>query len=325
MSNPPEGNMLKFGIYKPSQLLDKSKFYGLFGDKKHFSISLYGDMPCLVDRDEISQEILMQFSDARGIYKRTYSKRFEDFDKHCLEVIREKLPQGKTIVHDVGVSDARTSCDFYEKLCFFFADCEFYASDYNPDVIILYRGTTILVISESLEILETTIPPFVWNQSRIRKEKFLYPLNFLLKWLAENMVSKKMIYEYRKGKIPMKKTLSLFCQRAKDLCSKSPHFHLLKHNILDKSPISDGLSVLRAMNVLNPSFFSIEELQLAIECFLSSLVDGGLFITGCNQASDSMVNGAIYQKKKFCFVPVSSSGQGSAINNIIISSRQKLS
>lgn len=225
-------------------------------------------------------------------------------------------------MHDVGVSDARTSCDFYEKLQFFFPNCEFYASDCNPDVIILYKGTTIVVINEALEILETTMPPFVWNRNRIRKEKLLYPLNFFIQWIVENFISKKIVYEYQKGKISMKR-LSLFCQRAKDLCNQSSHFHLLKHNVLDKSPVSDEFSVLRAMNVLNPALFSVQELTIAIDHFCSSLIEGGLFITGCNQDANSLVHGTIYQKKDFAFVPVYVSGKGSPLNEIILAKGQK--
>ncbi len=309
-------SMLKFGIHKISQLTDKSKCYGIFGDKKHFSIALYGEISHLPDSEELSQEILMQFADTRGVYKRTYSGRFEEFDKQCVQIIHKTFFREKIFVHDVGVSDARTSCDFYEKLHIFFPDCEFYASDFYPDVIILYKGSAMVVINDSLEVLETTIPPFVWNRSKIRKEKFLYPVNFLLKWLIEKTITKKMLDDYRKGNITMQKKLSLFCQKAKELSQSNPCFHLLKHNILDKSPIH-GLSVLRAMNILNPSYFSTKELQHAILSFLQSIVENGIFITGSNQDSDSIVHGTIYQKKDFCFVPVAVSGQGSPVNDIV--------
>jgi hypothetical protein len=83
---------------------------------------------------------------------------------HFLEKVFDK--QSSLLLHDVGVSDARTSVDFFEKASNIFANLHFRASDYDPKVYVLKQKKLMVTISHTGRVLEIVWPPFVWNAIR---------------------------------------------------------------------------------------------------------------------------------------------------------------
>ena len=134
--------MLKTGIHSLRDLISGKGDSTLFRKElKNVSISLYGAACSEKNADTLTQRILLLFSDARGAYKRTYAKRFDSFDQKVCEILRQNRDSIECIkAHDVGVSDGRTSVDFFNKLHALFPQIQFAASDYNPTIKILEKG-----------------------------------------------------------------------------------------------------------------------------------------------------------------------------------------
>lgn len=304
--------MLKFGIYQLPQLLLNSERTLFRKELKNISISLYEEISDLPNSNELAERILLLFSDVRGAYKRTYSNRFETFDDQICEILNKTYPFNDLIVHDIGVSDARTACDFFDKLSVFRSNLKYYASDYNPEItLIKYKGIH-LAIEDSGKVLQITTPPFVFNA--IKRDSYRhYPLNHLVRFLIEKIWIPAILKRYKAGCIQEVKTIQVFCQKAKQLAKNNGSFFLIKHNILNPSPIAEPLQMIRAMNVLNTSYFSSVEMKQAIRQIFVALADGGFFITGSNQDPDSAVQGALYQKQGERFKKMWQSGQGSSI------------
>lgn len=93
------------------------------------------------------------------------------------------------------------------------------------------------------------------------------------------------------------------------------HFRLTQHDVL--KPFKDRFTFIRAMNVLNPSYFSNDDFPKIIRHMHNGLEDDGLFITGSNQEANTTVNGAIYRKYKEGFSLLWCSGKGSPIHDYI--------
>src|SRR5258707_4088409 len=135
--------MLKFGIYDVRQL-SRRRISSFFGSKQSISIELYDRLAQINQRDRefISGEILRKFSTGFA-FKRTYHGRFEAFDDAVLALAAQHLAPGRDYrVHDIGVSDGRTACDFYRALIdrYELERVEFCASDYAPYVYLIGDG-----------------------------------------------------------------------------------------------------------------------------------------------------------------------------------------
>ena len=129
-------------------------------------MTLYDQILGLPNAEFLAERILFRVSDERGARKRTYANRFEDFDSSILPLMREHFaPDVALVVADLAVSDARTSCDFFSKVAAAFPHLSYYASDYNPRVLVLDDGRLKVTLSRSHKILEIVYPPFVFNNT----------------------------------------------------------------------------------------------------------------------------------------------------------------
>lgn len=305
--------MLKFGIHSKNQIKKQEKFTSFLGQDKKISITLYDQIIEESNADELAERILLLFADERGAYKRTYQKRFEDFDKVVLTCLKKNFKNGASLTfHDVAVSDGRTALDFFEKMSQEFTNIQYTASDYNPKVYVVEKGKCKVTLSHSGKILEILFPPFVFN---IIKPDVHYPLNYLIKFIVERFIADPLVKKSHLKKIPAKELL-LFAPRVLNASRNDVRFKLLQHNLLE--PFDKSAHVIRAMNVLNTSYFSEDEFLKVLKHIYEGLEDGGIFITGSNQEAGSIVNGGVYKKDDKGFEKVWESGEGSPVDQLIV-------
>jgi hypothetical protein len=303
--------MIKTGITKLSQVKNK-KFTTFFNKDKKLSITLYQDIQNLPEADVVAERILLLFSDERGAYKRTYQKRFEDFDLDVIKVI-ENLPSPETF-HDCGVSDGRTALDFFEKMVSAFPEIQYFASDYNPSVFVVEKGKLKVTLSHTGKILEILFPPFVFN--KIKRDSFRhYPLNHVILFFIEKFWVNSLIKKYQLGLVKAKELL-LFAPKVLQKAQADKRFRLSQHDLLQ--PFKEPTCIIREMNVLNPSYFSETEFAQVIRNLYEGLKDNGLLITGSNQEAGTIVNGGIYQKEENGFSKIFNSGEGSPIEPLLL-------
>ena len=307
--------MLKFGIHSKNQIKKQEKFTSLLGQDKKISITLYDQIIEESNADELAERILLLFADERGAYKRTYQKRFEDFDKVVLTCLKKNFKNGASLTfHDVAVSDGRTALDFFEKMSQEFTNIQYTASDYNPKVYVVEKGKCKVTLSHSGKILEILFPPFVFNV--IKRDSIRhYPINHLIRLIVERFIADPLVKKYHLKKIPAKELL-LFAPRVLNASRNDVRFKLLQHNLLE--PFDKSAHVIRAMNVLNTSYFSEEEFLKVLKHIYEGLEDGGIFITGSNQGAGSIVNGGVYKKDDKGFEKVWESGEGSPVDQLIV-------
>jgi len=130
--------------------------------------------------EEWAEKILFSYCDARGIFKRTYADRFDQFDDMAIDCLGREFPASRALtMHDIGVSDGRTACDFFQKLAPRFPHLSYYASDYEPSLMMVRsgKGGSVVTLNKKGEAIEIVMPPFVFNL--IKPENFLfYPINY---------------------------------------------------------------------------------------------------------------------------------------------------
>lgn len=316
--------MLKTGIYKLNQIkaaatIDSTSFTNLFADEKEISITLYEQVQQLPNGNELAERVLLLFKDDRGAYKRTYINRFPEFDAIVLGQINSHFkPEDHLIIHDVGVSDGRTALDLFEKVIPIFTNCKYIASDYNAKVYILTKDKCTVTISHNGQILEILWPPFVFTKIRLNRFLFLYPLNHVIRFFIQLLYVYPIIKDYKSGKLTATE-LTLFAPKVLERSKNDPRLSLERQDLLQ--PFKEPANVIRAMNVLNPSYFTKDELHKIINNIYIGLKDGGLFILGSNQNAGTLVHGGIYKKTSSGFKLVNKSGDGLVIEPLILVAR----
>ena len=283
---------------------------------KRVSITLYDQILGQPNAAELADKILLWFTDERGAYKRTYAQRFEGFDQALIEILQQYYkPKAPIVIQDLAVSDGRTAVDFFGKLTAYFSNVEYHATDYNPKVQVLESGQTKVTIGMNYKVIEIVWPPFVFNA--VRPDRYYHdPLNRVVQFFVEKLVLPKILRDYHNGKIKAR-DIFLFAPAAMNLAKNDVKFKLYQHDMLNKFEMQSD--IIRAMNVLNLSYFTKEEFRLIIKNLHAALKIDGLFITGSNQDAGSLVDGGVYQRTENGFKKIWQSGAGSPIDEILTS------
>lgn len=306
--------MWKFGITRVEQLQWESEHVLATRDQR-ISITLYDKVGTLENGNAIAERILFDFADERRAYKRTYCDRFRDFDEEILSFLVNSHPINS--IHDVGVSDGRTALDFFERVSQCFPDLEYVASDISGSLLVVEDGNLTVTLNQGGQILEILYHPFVFNIA-VKDSRLHYPINSLACLLTRLTLVPLLLRKLSRKKIAPRE-IFLFAPAVLKKAAETRRFRVAQHNILH--PLSGRFDAVRAMNILNPTYFTTEEFETALCNVHRALNPNGVLITGSNEDAGSIVNGAVYIKKLNGFERLRTSGSGSPVDQIICSLR----
>lgn len=311
--------MIKLGIHSQAQLKPEN-LYGFFGKRKFVALDLYDGYQGTPEEVAKFQEYAIgRLAVSNGSFKKTHTARFNDFDAQAFRSIQEFFSPDSTLnIHDMAVSDGRTSVPFFEALSGVYADnLEFLASDYAAEFCVVRqegRHRRIILDAQG-NLIQFTCPPFVFNVV-CPENAFVYPVNFILRKICQKVFAEKLQKEFKQNPENfVSEKLLLLCPECKNLL-KDKRFTFKSLDILS-GPIGTH-HVIRAMNILNTSYFEPEILVRAVKNIFDSLEEGGLLITGSNVESGSLVNGGVYRKQNGTFKTLFESGSGSPVKNILM-------
>lgn len=312
--------MLKTGIHDICQLTSGTRLNSLLSRKKVISVSLYDKIQGLPNADTIAEQILLLHADERGAFKRTCGSRFEAFESDFMQRLLHKYyPAEKIIIADVAVSDGRTSCDFFEKIVKVYPDTLYYASDFEPQLFVIQKGRVRVTLNKNNTLIETVWPPFVFTASK-RENILFFPVNRLIRKFVNIWLARPLIDDYVAKRVNAHELL-LFSNRALTLRNSDSRFCLGEHNILNPLSMPEVPHIIRAMNILNETYFSASDFGRILSNFHASLRKGGWLVTGSNQDAGSVVHGGIYEKTGKGFIRIWCSGNGSPVEDHILTYR----
>jgi hypothetical protein len=317
--------MIKLGIIRCEDLA-VAKLHDFLGQRRPIAITLYPEVAARddEDRERLLESILLDFSIGNGSFKRTQAHRFDAFDTEVVRITCEKLgPPCLCRVHDMAVSDGRTSVDFFTQLQGIEGlRLSFLATDQAPDVMAVSNRRAPLVVildPDSEVVLQVVRSPFVFNVQR-RERATRYPLNRLVLAVLLRTEVRALLARLRERDSGLRMSrVRLLAPECLRLLEIEPRFRFERYDVL-KPPTAE-FDVVRAMNILNRSYFRDSELRLAVRNVHASLRVGGLFITGSNQDTGSPVDGAIYQRSERGFQSLWVSGTGSQVDAIVTATR----
>ncbi len=318
--------MLIFGIYRLDQLHARH-LRTRRGRRRFVAATLYPEVcdSSHPDKDRLLELVLCQFANANRTYKRTYSDRFRQFDQAIVQQLTGSHRPGTLRVHDLAVSNGITAVELYRLLSpICDGKIDYVASDLSPGVVAVRDGKVTLILDPTNHTcLQLIRPPFVFNLQK-KENARRFPVNWLVRrWLEAtqcNDLQRRYVAGDPKLQIDKIELLHPACQQ---LVDNAAPFTFRSVDIME--PMEGPYDLVRAMNILNPGYFREHELRKAITNIHASLVIGGLFATGSNQASDSSVDGAIYRKTHQGFEQLYQTGSGSPADAHIVGDRRLVS
>jgi len=317
--------MYQTGIYNISQLSANVKKEP-FIKNRPVALDLYDQISQLEpEKQQTAQERILNFAFSDGSYKKTHFNRFNDFDDKVIEYLEKNLDKNKKCeFHDLAVSDGRTSFDLFLKLEKIFPNLDFFASDKNMFAYVysdIRNKSRKLVKEESGKILQIILPPFVFNLYSPKnawrykiKKAVLFPINILL---LEILKIPAVLNFFIKPDEAGKQKITLLQKNVLDLAKTRKNFYISTYDLFREN--AEQFDIIRAMNVLNMSYFTPEEIKKITANISASLKEGGIFIVGSNKSAGTPVNGDLIIKKNGCLESVIKFNEGAPFREIILS------
>jgi len=293
--------------------------YGFWGKRRFVALDLYDSYEgSTEDISKFQEHAIGRLAVVNGAFKKTHKDRFNTFDESTLSLIRERFQAGlKLKVHDMAVSDGRTSVPFYKSLSSVYEyHLDFLASDFSAEFFVVKEtgSSRRIVLDNQGNLIQYIFPPFVFNMIH-PENPYIYPINYLACKILYNTFATKLQDKYKcNPNLLGKEKILLLSPECKVLLADK-RFAFRSYDMLS-APLGK-FQVIRAMNILNASYFKYSELKRAVDNILCSLDEGGILITGSNVDTGSTVNGGVYLKNNGDLQKIFESGEGSPIKEIL--------
>lgn len=302
--------MFVFGISTSDQYLRAASRGPLNGGKISYGLLQIGENPT---NEEICrfENISLVFRTSNGTRRTTFRQRMLDVDTTTLELLRQWYPQdAELLVQDRAASHCLTSAEWAKRLFLAFPSARVEASDRLLYVvqISLARGSAYILEPDG-EPLQYLCPPFVIFLSHSKAYRF--PLRRLIAARARRLFRQLGVSEQcTRSRVDR---ISCVHPEAISLCRRDSRFEIRLRSIFGHC---SGIDVLRTMNILNRSYFSIERLAEGANAAFQTLKPGGLWIVG-RTLDDHTNHVTFFRRTEKKWELIARIGKGSEIEELI--------
>jgi len=290
--------MLRFGICTRDEFLKLSKQRDSSGSAISYKLLEISDGATEKDM-EMFECIQFRLRTSNGTFRTTFRNRFRDLDAAVTNLLRSTYRTDAHIcVQDRAASHALTSFEWAEQLFQAFPGAELEASD-----SMLYFWAVSLAAGETY-ILEPSGKPLQWIKppfvvSLCQREPLRYPLNHFIAARAKRRfrrfrLESRLENLCRAGRDGANKICCVH-PKARSLASGNPRFRIVTRSIFEYTP---GIDVLRTMNILNKSYFSVNQISDGMEAAFRSLKPGGIWIVGRTLEHDLSNHATVFKKEE---------------------------
>lgn len=228
-----------------------------------------------------------------GVFKITRRNRFTAFDQEVATRAKTAFPNANPLtVHDIGASSAITSLEFYQTLA---SDrpVAMTASDYfdTLSLVALDEGRWTVAFDSLGRAIQTTgwgsvfsSRPYAWRYALNRVAQF---------WVNQRIIPRaKEILTH--GPFTAVSQVPLFHPEALAFARLQTAFRLRRHDIFEPNPVP--CQIVRAMNVVTPKHFTVEQTRAAIQASVYNLEPGGWLILGRSiDEEDGRLRATVYE------------------------------
>ncbi len=302
--------VISLGIYQPRQL--RRLRPGTFlGRRRKFAMDLIDEV------ERSGQEVLRRafiesLIDGMGVGKRTYSDRFPAFDSLMIDILRKLSSASPIRVLDVAVSDGSTSLKLFQQLkAALDANIRLTATDRDGRYIVLRQKADAVrrvIVSPHGEVVQVVWPPFVFG-SRANENVFLFPANRALHSYAVRYAT-DLVKRWQSDDPRIQASELLFLRSEFRMAVVAdPRLAFVPWDIM--TPWTrEKAHCVRAMNILNPDYFSYDQQAKILANLFAAVADGGVLAMGSNDTPGTEVDGIICRRRRESLIGVAFSGNG---------------
>lgn len=277
------------------------------------------------DKARLEEQFSFALHDVRmaGVWKRTNPRRLRRTEEAILALVPRE-GQAKCRILDIGASDGGTTVELLGRLrsCWgpevsaVMSDINFCLERYTLGPVVEYRATggeTVFVRVGRLVF--RTAKPTKGDSSSVLKQIYrrVRKTSDRLCGNAWDLLGSRMRSDGR---------ISLISPRASACHGLEPH--VLDCLIRDSSLVG-AFDVVRSSNILNISYFSSEEFNIALSSLHAYLKDGGCLVVSRSEGDfgEETEHGTAWIKRGLKFVLGSNFGRGSEIKDLVDSFRAR--
>ena len=273
-------------------------------DHRHTSLALLdlGDQPA-EEQVRIFEAICFRLRFSNGTFRTTFKNRFDDVNAAVLQWMRKLFSKEAPLqVEDRAASTCLTSAEWAGPLLLEFPQLSFEASDLLLFLVeASQKPEEAFVLEPSGAPLQYIHPPRVLplgvRESRIRLANNLRiarlrprleDIQIPKDWSSRRNSESVQSGAWRFRQIPLTHPLARQMER-------DPRFRMALGSVFDRK--GGRTQVLRTMNILNPGYFSKEQLADGVQAAWESLAEGGLWVAGRTTEQPPYTNHASLFKK----------------------------
>lgn len=281
-----------------------------------------------LEASRLFERIVSQLRLSNGTVRTTLSKRLVAVDERVAELLPILFPRRtRLLVEDWAVSTGITAVEWFRSLQELYPAVRFTASDLMLYVIeVRCQGERdAFVVEPGGKPIQYVRAPFV--VSLTEQQHPLYFINVaiqrraLRKWKT---IAKHIHFplDWEDADAPQTILPAPFSLRRIPLIhpnvldTQNEQFRVKEHSVF--SCLSEPVHIIRTMNILNHSYFSVAQLHSAIDAVRRSLLPGGLWIVGRTiKETPPEHDVTVIQNGPDCWTPVLRMGAGSEIESLI--------
>ncbi len=307
--------IISIGVHDQSQLRT-FRYSSFLGRRRNIALDLIDDINQEYN-ESLWRVLLERAVDGKGISKRTYPARFPEFAALILSCLDRSRP-GDWRFLDAAVSDGSTALDFFRQIERGFTErFHFIATDRDGNYKVISeesKNRERVIVSCSGEVVQAVYPPFIFDRVPSRDNLFLFPMNRAMRPFIMRR-ARKLVERWKSGDAQIRQCELRFLSWSFCKTLNSDRRLSFEHWDVTKPWPGDKVHCLRAMNILNPDYFSREQMRQIILNFKDCLLDCGLLAIGSNGGPGSEVDGAIYKVERGRLRILKQTGNGFRCND----------
>lgn len=256
-----------------------------------------------INSDELFSTAIESMRFRNGTFKTTKKNRFEGVDDKVVDLLRNENLKVIRIL-DVGVSDASTTSSLSDTLSVNGIKHQIVATDLYGKILVEKHLFHTNFFDEDHEWIFTTLGSIYFSPG-------------LSNWFFFSALGARVFKKSQLGKTS--KEIYLINPSAREKV-KNGSIEFIRHNVFTPLPdkMENKFDFIRCMNILNPKYFSIDNLRKGVGNLIYTLNDFGIIQVGKSENLNNIHNVSFFQKKNGNMVLVKKINEGSEIASLFI-------
>ena len=312
--------MIKLGVTRLEQLRQR-RIQTLMGGTRYVSLRLLEELGTIPESEanQLFPVVTKRLTNSAGAFRRTDPERFDTLNAELMNFLaahRDRV--GGLRVHDAAVADGTTALALYRSFLEAGIQLDSYlATDLCDYVVQIDRGGSgplVFLDPTTNSILQVHWQNFVFNFPK-GENPFWYPVNGLVRNLLMRFPVRRLLEDWKSGEVGKGARVELLHPAVLSEVASPSVFFFRREDLFNEQ--STPVDFVRAMNVLNRSYFSEAQLKRAVRSLARPLELGGYLLIGGDSEKPGETAATLFRRTDSSLVPETRWSGGAPVESLI--------